>query len=112
MDPKQAPPRASPKVILRAPGYLRSYRLESFVALISLLLVSAANLAAPQLVRIAIDQGLSGHQERTVLYAVGGLIAIALARGLSTSCRATSPSAPRKAWRSICAKACSPESSA
>ena len=68
--------------ILRALRYLRRYRLEALGALLSLLLVSVANLSAPQMIRIAIDQGLARGERRPVLVAVGGLIAIALGRGL------------------------------
>ena len=44
--------------------------------------VSAANLAAPQMVRVAIDRGLGPRRWSMVLVAVGGLVAIALGRGL------------------------------
>src|SRR4051794_22865207 len=66
----------------RALGYLRRYRAESAGALVALLLVSAANLAAPQLVRVAIDRGLEPRRWQTVLVAVAGLVAIAIGRGL------------------------------
>ncbi|WP_233582551.1 ABC transporter ATP-binding protein [Corallococcus sp. CA053C] len=68
--------------VLRALRYLRRYRLEAGGALLSLLLVSVANLGAPQMIRIAIDQGLARGERRPVLLAVGGLVAIALGRGL------------------------------
>jgi ATP-binding cassette subfamily B multidrug efflux pump len=51
-------------------------------ALVSLLLVSAANLTAPQLVRLAVDDGLGRAQRSTLLFAVLGLIGIAALRGL------------------------------
>ncbi|MFB1482823.1 ABC transporter ATP-binding protein [Corallococcus sp. RDP092CA] len=76
------PPAAGRPPILRALGYLRRYRLETLGALLSLLLVSVANLGAPQMIRIAIDQGLARGEQRSVWLAVGGLIAIALGRGL------------------------------
>ena len=85
--------------MLRAVGYLRRYRGESVGALVALLLVSAANLTAPQLVRYAIDRGIgrgigggigrgiggpggSGRGGSIVMAAVGGLVVVALARGL------------------------------
>jgi ATP-binding cassette subfamily B protein len=68
--------------IWRAVGYLRHHRAEAAGALTSLLLVSAANLAAPQLVRLAIDDGLGKKQRATLIFAVVGLIGIALLRGL------------------------------
>lgn len=68
--------------IWRALGYLRRYRFDAVGAALSLVLVSAANLAAPQMVRLAIDSGLAGQKPRIVLQAALGLIAIALGRGL------------------------------
>ena len=76
------PPTSDGRALLRALGFLRAYRLETDGALLGLLLVSAANLAAPQLIRIAIDDGIAGRQAGAILVAVGGLIGIALARGL------------------------------
>lgn len=66
----------------RALGYLRRYRLQTLVALVALVCVSAANLAAPQMVRLAIDRGLGARRWQMVLVAVFGLVAIAIARGL------------------------------
>jgi ATP-binding cassette, subfamily B, multidrug efflux pump len=66
----------------RAMRYLRRYRGATSAALAALVLVSAANLAAPQMVRIAIDRGLVHHDQAVVLYAVLGLVGIAIARGL------------------------------
>ncbi|MHA7628426.1 ABC transporter ATP-binding protein [Corallococcus sp. M7] len=77
-----ATPASGRPPILRALGYLRRYRLEAMGALVSLLLVSVANLGAPQMIRIAIDQGLARGEVRPVWLAVGGLVAIALGRGL------------------------------
>ncbi|RKH24933.1 ABC transporter ATP-binding protein [Corallococcus sp. CA041A] len=77
-----APPASGRPPILRALGYLRRYRLEALGALLSLLLVSVANLGAPQMIRIAIDHGLARGEIRPVWLAVGGLVAIALGRGL------------------------------
>ncbi|WP_404365099.1 ABC transporter ATP-binding protein [Corallococcus coralloides] len=77
-----ATPASGRPPILRALGYLRRYRLEAVGALVSLLLVSVANLGAPQMIRIAIDQGLARGEARPVWLAVGGLVAIALGRGL------------------------------
>ncbi|AFE09496.1 Lipid A export ATP-binding/permease protein MsbA [Corallococcus coralloides DSM 2259] len=77
-----APPASGRPPILRALGYLRRYRLEALGALLSLLLVSVANLGAPQMIRIAIDHGLARGEIGPVWLAVGGLVAIALGRGL------------------------------
>jgi ATP-binding cassette subfamily B protein len=84
MEPprRPAPSPGGTKAVRRALGYLGRYRLETAGALVSLLLVTAANLAAPQLVRLAIDGGVAKGDRSTVLVAVGGLVAIALVRGV------------------------------
>ena len=66
----------------RALGYLRGYRLDSAGALFSLLVVSAANLAAPQMIRMAVDSGLARGDGHKVVLAVAGLVAIAVIRGI------------------------------
>jgi ATP-binding cassette subfamily B protein len=70
------------RALRRALGYLRSYRRAAVGAFVALLVVTAANLVAPQLIRLAIDRGLAGRRWSVVLVAVGGLVAVALARGL------------------------------
>lgn len=62
--------------------YLGYYRLETAGAISALLLVSVANLVVPQLLRLAIDQGLAQHEWSNVQLAVGGLVAVAVVRGL------------------------------
>ncbi len=79
-----APSPGANKAVGRALAYLMSYRLEGIAALVSLLLVTVANLFAPQLIRIAVDQGIAKSDSRTVFYAVGGLILAALLRSLFT----------------------------
>ena len=70
------------RALWRALAYLRSYRRAAAGAFLALLVVTAANLVAPQLIRLAIDRGLAGRRWSVVLVAVGGLVAVALARGL------------------------------
>jgi ATP-binding cassette subfamily B protein len=53
-------------------------------ATLALVLVSGANLAAPQLVRLAVDSGLAKRDWATVELAVGGLLAVAVGRGVLT----------------------------
>ena len=48
----------------------------------ALLVASAASLATPQLIRIAIDDGIAPRSLSVILLAVGGLAAAALLRGL------------------------------
>src|SRR5690348_6487399 len=66
----------------RAMGYLRNHRWDAVGALVSLLCVSAATLATPQLVRVAVDRGITGHSERVVWLTVLGLIGVAAVRGV------------------------------
>jgi ATP-binding cassette, subfamily B, multidrug efflux pump len=66
----------------RALRYLSAYWPAAGGALISMLLVSAANLIAPQLLRILIDQGIGRLDLRVVGYASGGLALVAVGRGL------------------------------
>jgi ATP-binding cassette subfamily B protein len=80
--PEPARPAPSGRAVWRALGYLRRYRFETVLALLALVCVSGANLAAPQMVRLAIDGGLQPRRWQTVLFAVGGLVVIAAGRGL------------------------------
>jgi ATP-binding cassette subfamily B protein len=78
-------PRAGElQAVRRALAYLRGYRREAAGAVAALLLVAAANLAAPQLIRVAIDVGLTQAQPSVLAEAVAGLVAVALVRGLFT----------------------------
>ena len=73
-----------PGPLRRALGYLRSYKRESIGAALALMLVSGANLIAPLLVGRAIDGGIAPEREDVLFYAVAGLVAVALVRGLFT----------------------------
>jgi ATP-binding cassette subfamily B multidrug efflux pump len=68
----------------RALSYLRSYTWESGIAVLSLLLVSGANLATPVLIGRAIDDGVGPRHLGVVFVVVGYLVGLALARGLFT----------------------------
>lgn len=70
------------RALLRALRYLRSYRRDAAGAFVALLLVSAANLVSPQLIRYAIDTGIDDHKSNAIIVAVAGLVAVALVRGL------------------------------
>jgi ATP-binding cassette, subfamily B, multidrug efflux pump len=78
----ETPPGAG--TLRRALAYLRSYRRESIGAVVSLLLVSGANLATPILIGRAIDDGIGPRRLGVVFLIVGGIVGIALARGLFT----------------------------
>ncbi|MDP9369889.1 MAG: ABC transporter ATP-binding protein, partial [Chloroflexota bacterium] len=72
------------KSLRRALAYLPRYRRDALGALVALLLVSATNLASPQLIRFAIDEGIERRESRSVVLAVIGLVAVAVLRGLFT----------------------------
>ena len=70
--------------VRRALLYLRSYKAEAFTAFVALLLASAASVTTPQLIRIAIEEGIAPRRLNVFLLAVGVLVAAALLRGLFT----------------------------
>jgi len=70
------------EALRRALWYLRAYGRDALGALLALFIVSAANLIAPQMIRLAIDSGIAHHRQRAVILAVIGLIGVAVMRGL------------------------------
>ena len=68
----------------RALGFLRGYWGDSAGALLALVLVSATNLVAPQLIRLAIDEGVANRRPGAIVLAVVGMVAVAALRGLFT----------------------------
>jgi len=68
--------------ILRTLRYLRNYWTASLGALLSLLLVNAANLYSPQLFRQLIDNGISVKNMNVIWRVAGLLVLIAAARGI------------------------------
>ncbi|MBF6614323.1 MAG: ABC transporter ATP-binding protein [Chloroflexi bacterium] len=72
------------KALGRALTYMRSYWPLAVAAFLSLILVTAGNLLAPQLIRWLIDNGIKGKNESLVLQLAGALIGIAVLRGLFT----------------------------
>ncbi len=78
-------PAAQPgggKALRRALWYLAAYWRDALGALLALFMVSAANLVAPQMIRLAIDSGIAHHRQSAVIFAVVGLVAVAVLRGL------------------------------
>jgi len=65
----------------RAFGYLGPHRANVIGALAAVLVVTVANLLAPQLIRIAIDSGIATHDSRVIVLAVAGMFGLALVRG-------------------------------
>jgi ATP-binding cassette subfamily B protein len=74
----------SGKALRRSLAYLRGYWADTAGALASIILVSATNLAAPQLIRLAIDSGVAGRRPEVIALAVVGMLAVAVLRGVFT----------------------------
>lgn len=70
------------KNIFRAVRHLMHYWPLVAGALISLLLVNAANLMAPQILRLLIDRGISALDMRQVYLSAGALVAVTLFGGI------------------------------
>jgi ATP-binding cassette subfamily B multidrug efflux pump len=66
----------------RAITYLRPHWLTAVGAVVSLILVTAGNLAIPQLIRWVIDQGITLGQMQAIVWGAVGLIGVAVVRGL------------------------------
>jgi len=66
----------------RAFTYLRAYWLITLGAFLSLVLVTVANLATPQLLRLVIDRGITAGDVTVLLWATLALIGVAAVRGL------------------------------
>ena len=83
-SPEQAGFAGGLHAVRRALLYLRSYKGEATFAFVALLLASAASLTTPQLIRIAIDEGIAPRHLKVILLAVGGLATAAVLRGIFT----------------------------
>ncbi|UCC86815.1 MAG: ABC transporter ATP-binding protein [Anaerolineales bacterium] len=66
----------------RAISYLRPYWLTAAGAIVSLVLVTAGNLAIPQLIRWVIDNGITPSQMQPIVWGALGLVGVAAVRGL------------------------------
>ena len=72
------------KSLGRAIRYLNPYRWTAIGAFLSMILVTAANLVNPQLLRVVIDQGIEAGVGRNVLWGTAGLALVAVVSGLFT----------------------------
>src|ERR671932_812152 len=70
------------KILLRALAYVRPYWLLTFGALLSLVLVSVANLVSPQVLRIVIDRGIRGRDSSALTWATLAFVGVAAVRGI------------------------------
>jgi ATP-binding cassette subfamily B multidrug efflux pump len=72
------------KTFFRSLRYLRPYSLLAIGALLSLLLVTGANLYSPQLIRQLIDGGITGRDWNVIIFTTAALLGVAVVRGLFT----------------------------
>jgi ATP-binding cassette subfamily B multidrug efflux pump len=72
------------QAILRSLRFMRAYRLTAVAAVAAVLLASGAELVSPQLLRLIIDQGITGRQPDVILWGSLGLVAVAVAGGIAT----------------------------
>ena len=72
------------KPLARVIRYLRPYWVISVVAVVSMFLVSGANLITPQLLRRIIDEGISAGNYSVVLGMTAALVFVAAVRGIFT----------------------------
>ncbi len=72
------------KSLARAIRYLNPYRWTAIGAFLSMILVTAANLVNPQLLRVVIDQGIEAGVGQNVLWGTVGLALVAVVSGLFT----------------------------
>ncbi len=70
------------KILTRASVYLRPYWLLTLGAFLSLVLVSAANLLSPQVLRVVIDDGISAKDSGALLWATLAFVGVATIRGI------------------------------
>ena len=70
--------------LIRALAYARPYWLPATAAFLSMMLMAATNLVTPQLIRHVIDAGIAVGSVDGILVGTGGLLAVALGRGLFT----------------------------
>ena len=66
----------------RAISYLGPYWLIAVGAVASLILVTAANLVIPQIIRWVIDGGITAGHMRTIIWGALGLVLVAVVRGV------------------------------
>ena len=84
-DAGSGEPRATASRALgRALLFLWSYRVATLGSLAGLLFTAATILAAPQLIRSAVDDGLGQRQIDVLALSVVGLVGLALLRGIAT----------------------------
>lgn len=72
------------KGIIRVFSYLKNYWGTASGAFLAMIIVQATNLAAPQLLKTLIDQGITGMNLKLIWVIAAALVGVALLRGVST----------------------------
>jgi ATP-binding cassette subfamily B multidrug efflux pump len=72
------------RTLLRCYAYLRPYWPWCVGGLLGMLLSDALNLLSPQLIRAVVDRGIAGRDLRLAGLLAGGLVGLALVRGVFT----------------------------
>ncbi len=70
------------KSLRRTVSYLGAYRQIAIGAVLSLFMVTAANLITPQLLRWVIDEGIDARSSNVIVWGMIALALVAIARGL------------------------------
>jgi ATP-binding cassette subfamily B multidrug efflux pump len=70
------------QTLMRLLGYLGPYRKEVILGYLSMLVVTALNLAIPWIISQAIDRGLAGAELRFLLMTAGLVVGVSLVRGV------------------------------
>lgn len=70
-------------VYRRLLGYLKPYRKQLFIAYFSMLFATLLNLFVPQIIKDAIDNGLTAGEPRALFIAGGVILVIAVVRGVA-----------------------------
>ena len=81
----KAPPRTpAVRTLRRCYAYLRPYWPRCAGGLAGMLLADSLNLLSPQLIRAIVDRGIVGNDLRLAAWLAGGLVGLALVRGVFT----------------------------
>ena len=72
------------QALRRAFAYLGPHRINPIIALVAVLVVAVANLVTPQLIRIAIDNGIAPRNGQVIVWTVVGVFVVSIVRGAAT----------------------------
>src|SRR5215216_2148025 len=83
-DPVSLPQSSDWRILVRCFRYMRPYWKLTVGAYIALVAINLLTLATPQFVRWIVDEGIEAHDNRLLVWAVTGLLALTAVRGLVT----------------------------